>query len=103
MKDNYFILCDNYMKFGEYSHFISKTKQSIISVHAYDTNLTRQFKILYEGSGGGILMSIIGIDLNTNKITLRSFVVIGINKIVDECIDYTVNSNCIRCEIGYHL
>lgn len=35
-QDNYFITCDNYMKKGQYGHFISRTGQSIISVHNYD-------------------------------------------------------------------
>lgn len=37
-KDNYFQICDNYMKKGQYGHFISRTGLSIISVHTYDIN-----------------------------------------------------------------
>ncbi len=45
--DKYFIICNDFMKKGEYSHFISRTSQPIVSVSTYDTNGMRQFKILY--------------------------------------------------------
>ncbi len=101
--DNYFVICDNFMKKGEYGHFISRTAQPIISVHTYDTNGMRQFKILYEGSGSSLLLCLIGINLNSNKIELRSFVTIGTSKYVDLCVDYTTLSECTRCQNGYHL
>lgn len=101
--DNFFIICDNFMKKGEYGHFISRTAQPIISVHTYDANGMRQFKILYEGSGASLLLCLIGINMSTNKIELRSFVTIGTSKFVDRCIDYTTQSDCTRCQNGYHL
>ena len=91
------------MKRGEYGHFISKSTQPITSIHSYDLKGMRQFKILYEGSGAGLLLCLIGINMETNKIELRSFVTIGVTKYVDLCIDYTTLSECIRCAEGYHL
>lgn len=49
------------------------------------------------------MLCLIGINLNSNKIELRSFVTIGTSKYVDLCIDYTTASECMRCQNGYHL
>jgi hypothetical protein len=91
------------MKKGEYAHFISRTLQPIISVSTFDSFGMRQFKILYEGSGNSLLLCLIGINLSNNRIELRSFVTIGISKYVDLCVDYTTQSECLRCQNGYHL
>ena len=56
------------MKKGEYGHFISKSAEPIISVHTYDSSLIRQFKILYQGSGAGLLLCFIGIHMETYSI-----------------------------------
>jgi hypothetical protein len=74
------------MKTGEYSHFISRTAQPIISVSFYTANLTNNYKILYDGSGGGLLLCIIGISTLNNQINLRSLVNIGTTNIVDLCV-----------------
>ena len=101
--DKYFVICDNFMKRGEYAHFISRTLQPIVSVSTYDSFGMRQFKILYEGSGSSLLLCLIGINMSSNKIQLRSFVTIGISKYVDLCVDYTTQSECLRCQNQYHL
>ena len=101
--DNFFVICDNFMRRGEYSHFISRTLQPIISVSTYDMGGVRQFKILYEGSGSSLLLCLIGINMSSNRIELRSFVTIGLSKFVDLCVDYTTQSECLRCQRGYHL
>jgi hypothetical protein len=66
--DKYFVICDNFMKRGEYAHFISRTLQPIVSVSTYDSFGMRQFKILYEGSGSSLLLCLIGINMSSNKI-----------------------------------
>jgi hypothetical protein len=67
-KDTFFLICDNFMKKGEYGHFISKSAQPIVSVSWYDTGRVRQFKILYEGGGASLLLCLIGINMDTKKI-----------------------------------
>jgi len=75
---------------GEYSHFISKTSQPVISVSTNLSGQVRQFKILYEGSGENLLLAIISININTLLISLLSFVSIGTTQIVHNCIDYSL-------------
>jgi len=74
------------MQNGEYSHFISRTTQPIISVSFYLANMTNNYKILYDGSGGGLLLCIIGISTVNNQINLRSLVNIGVTNIVNLCV-----------------
>lgn len=74
------------MQTGSYSHFISRTSQPIISVSFYALNSTNNYKILYYGSGGGLLLCIIGISTLNNQINLRSLVNIGTTNIVDLCV-----------------
>lgn len=62
-----------------------------------------EFKILYEGSGGNLLMCLIGINISTKNIILRSFVTIGRTQVIESCIDYTTSMACQKCEEGYHL
>jgi hypothetical protein len=84
--DQYFLICNNFMKKGEYGHFISRSAQPVTSVHFFNASPMRHFKILYEGSGAGLLLCLIGINTETNQISLRSFVTIGTTQLVDLCI-----------------
>lgn len=63
----------------------------------------RDFKILYEGSGGNLLMCLIGINTKTNSILLKSFVTIGRTQIIEDCVDYTSVMECDRCKDKHHL
>lgn len=91
------------MRKGEYSHFISRTENPIQSVFQSTAKGFRDYKILYEGSGGNLLMCIIGINIETKEIVLRSFVTIGRTQMIDYCIDYATTMQCNRCNNGYHL
>lgn len=48
-------------------------------------------------------MCIIGINMETKVILLRSFVTIGRTQIIDSCVDYTATTQCNRCRESYHL
>lgn len=63
-----------------------------------------QYKILYFGSGGGLMMSIMTIStLNIDSFTLNSFVPIGTTNVIDFCGLYNEALQCVACNIGYHL
>lgn len=66
-------------------------------------NGVSNFKILYEGSGGGLMLCIMSINQITRQITLSALVTIGVNNIVDHCNDYSNTLTCLRCNEGYHL
>ena len=57
-----FNTANSYMLNGDYKSYISRSLQPIISVSSYQNLSTTAFKIIYEGSGGGILMCIINIS-----------------------------------------
>lgn len=103
LRDPYFIRCNNYMLTGEYSHFISRTAQPINAVSFFTIGTQNQYKILYYGSGGGLMMSIITISTSTNAFQLNSFVPIGTTNIIDYCGLYNEALQCVACAIGYHL
>lgn len=88
---------------GEYKHFISRTAQPIVSVSYFAVFGQNQYKILYNGSGGGLMMSIISIITSTNAIQLSSFVPIGITNVIDNCGAYDLSLNCVQCLSGWHL
>lgn len=65
--------------------------------------MQNQYKILYYGSGGGLMMSIITISTATNAFQLNSFVPIGTTNVIDYCGLYNEALQCVACVIGYHL
>ncbi len=91
------------MRTGEHKHFISRTAQPVVSVSYFSSGDQNQYKILYNGSGGGVMMSIISIIRSTNKVTLNSFVTIGVTNLVDNCGEYDNQLVCIKCVFGWHL
>jgi hypothetical protein len=102
-QDDYFLKCNTFMLNGEYKHFISRTAQPVVSVSYFTSGSQNQYKILYNGSGGGLMMCIITITLSNYAIVLNAFVTIGITNIVDNCGQYTEQANCVECLIGWHL
>jgi hypothetical protein len=103
LNDSYFRMVNNYMLNGEYRHFISLTSQPIQSVGTFKLGNTEQFKVLYSGSGGGLMLCLISIDTTNNALALSSFVSIGITSIVSNCDQYSMSVQCLQCQPGYHL
>lgn len=103
LNDPYLRIVNNFMINGEYKHFISLTAQPIVSVSYFSVAGQNQYKILYNGSGGGLMMSIITINTASNAIQLNSFVPIGITNVIDNCGSYDLSLNCVQCLNGWHL
>ena len=103
LNDQYFLIVNNFMLNGEYRHFISLTSQPVQSVATYSLGSTRDYKILYSGSGGGLMLCLISIDSTNNAIRLSSFVSIGLTSIVNNCDQYSTSIQCLQCLPGYHL
>jgi hypothetical protein len=117
VNDQFFVIGHNFMLNGEYKHFInltakptsltaqsiSLTAQPIQSVATYSLGSSREYKILYSGSGGGLMLCLISIDTTNNAIRLSSFVSIGLTSIVNNCDQYSTSIECLQCLPGYHL
>jgi len=99
----YFRLANSYMLNGNYKHFISQTVQPIQSVSTFNIGEQIQFKILYSGSGGGLMLCLISVTTSNNALQLSSFVPIGITSVVDNCDQYSMSVQCLQCLPGYHL
>ena len=89
---------------GQYKHFISRVGNPVYSVHYYIAeNGNYSYKILYEGSGGGIFLLITDISPTDLVSKIRSLVTIELTQLIDFCIDYNTQSQCTLCRDGYHL
>lgn len=94
---------DTFVRGGEYRHRISKTQNPVFSVYTYSKPTHQSFKILYDGTGGAVILCIGDVDLFTFAPKIRSIVVISVHQRIDNCNLYTENSACERCIDGYHL
>lgn len=97
-----FMALNTFVRVGQYSHFISRTGNPVYSVHYYIKDKQYSYKVLYYGSGGGLFLCI-GDVPPTFKVNLRSLTPISSSNVIDFCIDYDENSNCLRCAANYHL
>ena len=75
----------------------------MVSVAYFASGNQNQYKILYNGSGGGLMMCIITIWTDTNARQINSFVPIGVTNIVDNCGQYDLQIRCLACVLGWHL
>lgn len=108
-----FLAMDSFLRRGEWGHFISKSANPVYSVHyrtrddvdEFGRNYTTYgYKVLYEGTGGGLFLCIADVPNNTYTVRIASLTVIELAQIVDNCIDYEVSTTkCLRCAFGYHL
>lgn len=87
---------------GQYSHFISRSSNPIFSIHYYLIDRQYTYKILYQGSGGGLFLCIADVPPNLN-VKLRSLTPISASNVVDYCEDYNESIKCVRCGKGKHL
>lgn len=88
---------------GEHKHRISSTQNPVFSVYTYIKDDTQSFKIVYDGTGGAVILTIGDVNRNTLEPKIRSITVISIHQIIDYCSLYDDRSRCIRCTDGYHL
>jgi hypothetical protein len=70
---------------GEYNSFISKTSQPVVSVAFYLLDGVYNYKLLYFGSGGGLMLCIISLDPTSGIIRLISFVQISAGSTIINC------------------
>ncbi len=103
LADPNFNVCNNYMLTGQFNSFISRTSQPIFAVSYFTYLGMNQYKILYSGSGGGLMMAIMEIPIGTIKFQLNSFVPIGSSYVINYCADYDNTLRCLTCMSGYHL
>jgi hypothetical protein len=104
LSNTYFLACNRFMLNGEYKHFISLTLQPVQSVSTFQIGDQINFKILYSGSGGGLMLCLISISMTLGTLPLlSSFVPIGVTNIVDNCDQYSLSISCLQCVQGYHL
>lgn len=66
------------------------------------TSDTYSFKLLYQGSGGGLFLCIADIPLSLT-VQLRSLTPISASNMIDFCVDYNTEGSCLRCASSYHL
>lgn len=76
------------MLHGNYKHFITQSPTYIKSIRVDYDDLEANFKIIYYGGGGGLMLCIISINILTKAIQLRSFVAIDAAKLVENCLTY---------------
>jgi hypothetical protein len=91
------------MLYGEYRSYISRGSQPVKSVSSFRANGEVQFRILYNGSGGGLMLCIITVKTSNNAIILNSFVLIALTNVIQYCDQYSLNIECLQCSAGYHL
>lgn len=103
LADPNFNVCNNYMLNGQWNSFISRTAQPIFAVSFFTYLGQNQYKILYSGSGGGLMMSLMSIQIGTTNLLLNSFVPIGSSYVINYCADYDNTLRCLSCMSGYHL
>lgn len=102
--DRYFQIANTFMLTGSYKHFITASpNKQVQSVATFTLGNLKQFKILYSGSGGGLMLCLVSVDITTNALILSSFVSISTTDIVDNCDQYSLNTKCESCQEGYHL
>ena len=94
---------DNFVRTGEYKHRISRTEEPVFSVYTYQTGESQSFKILYDGTGGAVILCIGDVNKDSFSPTIRSIVVISIHQRIDYCNLYDEAQRCERCIDGYHL
>lgn len=99
LADPNFVRCNNFMLNGVYSHFIARIPQPINAVSYFTLGNQNQYKILYYGSGGGLMMCII----SSNPLIINSFVAIGTTNVIENCGLYNEALQCVACNTGYHL
>ena len=94
---------NTYVRTDQYAHYISRMGNPIYSVHYYMNGSSHSYKVLYEGSGGGLFLCIADVSADL-KVRIRSLVVISLTQMIDYCIDYDISSvDCMRCQQGFHL
>ena len=103
LEDPFFRIANDFMLKGEYKHFISRTAQPVQSVSTFYSGDKVEFKILYNGSGGGLMMCLISVNRFNNALVLQSFVPIGITRVIENCSQYSLSVECLQCVPGYHL
>lgn len=103
LNDSNFQLVNKYMLKGQYNIFISQTPQPVQSVATYSVDNTNYYKILYLGSGGGLMMCIISLEKTSGSIRIFSFVQIAPGNIINYCSLYGSSLQCLQCADGYHL
>ena len=102
--DRYFQIANTFMLTGSYKHFITASpNKQVQSVATFTLGNLKQFKILYSGSGGGLMLCLVSVNITTNALILSSFVSISTTDIVDNCDQYSLNTKCESCQEGYHL
>lgn len=61
------------------------------------------YRIVYEGAGGGLLLSIVEVERSSGAVVIRALVTIGSSQVVEGCVDYEEGGSCRRCAEGSHL
>lgn len=72
-------------------------------MYTYQRDQRQSFKILYDGTGGAVILSIGDVNTISLNPTIRSIVVISIHQRIDFCSLYNERQECERCTDGYHL
>ena len=98
-----FEILDEHIRTGEHRHRISMTQEPVFSVSTYRRDDWDSFKILYDGTGGAVVMCIGDVNVNNFQVRVRSIVVISVHQLVDYCNSYNAFQKCERCIEGYHL
>lgn len=73
----FFTKCDNFVRMGEYNHFISKSQTPWQSIALQLNSTSRNYRIIYLGAGGGLMLCMITISIGTLQPKLTSLVTIS--------------------------
>lgn len=91
------------LRSGEYKHFISQSLQPVYFAAYSQLQAWRNYEVIYQASGGGLLLCLVNYDAGSQAVAIQSIVSIGTAHLFEHCLSYTTALECNYCRQGYHL
>jgi hypothetical protein len=70
------------LRSGEYRHFISRTSQPVYFAAYSQLQSWRNYEVIYQASGGGLLLCLVNYDAASLAIAIQSIVSIGTSQLI---------------------
>jgi hypothetical protein len=87
--DGGFVRCDRMLRSGEYKHFISRSTQPVFFAAYSQLQSWRNYELIYQASGGGLLLCLVNYDAASQAVAIQSIVSIATAQLVEHCLSYT--------------
>lgn len=84
-----FVRCDRILRSGEYKHFISRSIQPVFFAAYSQLQSWRHYELIYQASGGGLLLCLVNYDAGSQAVAIQSIVSIASTQLVEHCLSYT--------------